>query len=81
MKRYALDKPLVQRRLRNWKSLSISAAGDSMAAGRFRKRKPLDCGRARCGLCHSEKIHDRPSASQRRANERAVYEVNEALQG
>lgn len=24
--------------------------------GRWRKRKPLDCGRAKCGVCHGEKF-------------------------
>lgn len=36
--------------------------------GRFRKRDPHDCGKARCQLCHGEKIHGRPSAHQRRAD-------------
>jgi hypothetical protein len=27
-----------------------------LQAGRFRKKKALDCGKARCLLCHYEKI-------------------------
>jgi hypothetical protein len=38
------------------------------AKGRFRKRDPHDCGKARCQLCHGEKIFGKPSANQRRAN-------------
>jgi hypothetical protein len=26
--------------------------------GRFRKKHALDCGRAKCGLCHCAKIYD-----------------------
>ncbi len=27
--------------------------------GRYRKRKPLDCGNPQCGLCHSDKFPKR----------------------
>jgi hypothetical protein len=33
--------------------------------GRFRKQKALGCGRARCLLCHFEKIFGIPKASDR----------------
>jgi hypothetical protein len=35
-------------------------------AGRFRKRKPLGCGRSRCRLCHFEKIFGVRSLNDRR---------------
>ena len=35
-------------------------------SGRFRKRKPLGCGRSRCRLCHFEKTFGLPSVSDRR---------------
>jgi hypothetical protein len=30
---------------------------DDRAAGRWAKRHPGDCGRARCGLCHGDKLY------------------------
>jgi hypothetical protein len=38
----------------------------SAGIGALRKRKPLDCGRARCGLCHSEKWMPRDRLNERR---------------
>lgn len=37
--------------------------------GYFRKREPLDCGRARCGLCHWSKMWEpkRRAATKRKA--------------
>ncbi|MBC8874737.1 MAG: hypothetical protein H8E44_35370 [Planctomycetes bacterium] len=32
--------------------------------GRFRKRNGLGCGRARCFLCHSDKLLDRPTRDE-----------------
>lgn len=29
--------------------------------GRFRKRHPFDCGRAKCGICHFDKKYDIPT--------------------
>jgi hypothetical protein len=34
-------------------------------AGRYRKRKALDCGKARCGLCSGHKVHGIPSHKDR----------------
>lgn len=73
MKRYAQDIALMDRRVREWKALSFSAA--DVERGRFRKRKPLDCGRARCGLCHSEKRFGRPAARQRRADQAFAHDL------
>src|SRR5262245_28313515 len=38
------------------------------ALGRFRKRKALDCGKARCSLCSGEKIHKIQSYQDRLRN-------------
>lgn len=81
MKRYAQDSALIARRARQWHTLSSSGSADSAQPGRFRKRKPLDCGRARCGLCHSEKLHHRPSHADKRAAEAAAHDLREAVQG
>jgi len=35
--------------------------------GRFRKRHALDCGRARCFLCHGDKLLDLRTREQRLA--------------
>ncbi len=45
------------------------------SAGRFRKRKPLDCGRAKCKLCHGEKLYNRPSVKDLRADEAFRFEL------
>ena len=46
--------------------------------GFLRKRRPLDCGRPRCGVCHFEKIYGR----QARANEgRQAIEFDLAAAG
>ncbi len=45
------------------------------SAGRFRKRKPLDCGRAQCKLCHGEKLYNRPSVKDLRADEAFRFEL------
>lgn len=51
MKRYHKDIPLMERRAKEWKVL----VGDTgKERGRFRKRKPLDCGKSRCQCCHGE---------------------------
>ncbi|HKI37947.1 MAG TPA: hypothetical protein VKA46_39195 [Gemmataceae bacterium] len=38
--------------------------------GRFRKRRALDCGHARCQLCHFDKIHGIKTHHQRVADVR-----------
>lgn len=66
MRRYALEILLLRRLLRQWKAYNSEAY--PVERGRFRKRKPLDCGRARCGCCHAEKVYRRRSVHQRRAD-------------
>lgn len=48
-----------------------------LSPGRFRKRHPLDCGRARCHLCHGEKLMDRLTPAQIRANEAFAQSVKD----
>ena len=36
-------------------------AARHVQAGRYRKRKALDCGKARCGLCSGHKRYGTPS--------------------
>jgi hypothetical protein len=56
MKRYAQDKPKTERR---WKAhrryLSVPCTHQP---GRFHKRKPLDCGKPRCVMCHGDKLSE-----------------------
>jgi hypothetical protein len=44
--------------------------------GRFRKSRGLGCGRARCQLCHFEKIHGVRSHYQRVADIRYLDQLN-----
>lgn len=37
--------------------------------GRYRKRKALDCGNPRCGVCHSDKFPKRDLTPQERRAE------------
>jgi hypothetical protein len=74
LKRYAEDSALIERRAKFWRARGL-AGNQSVEPGRFRKRHPLDCGRARCGLCHSEKLYGRRSPADKRADERAAYEL------
>lgn len=47
----------------------------SAGIGALRWKKPLDCGRARCGICHSEKFYEpkRRGAKKRAAIEFDIY--------
>ncbi|MBC8000229.1 MAG: hypothetical protein IAF58_19900 [Leptolyngbya sp.] len=74
MKRYAQDRGLMSRRRKFFASFSHGGTVDS--GGRFRKRKPLDCGRTQCKLCHGEKLFNRPSVKDVRADE----QFNQMLQ-
>jgi hypothetical protein len=50
MKRYHEERPLMERRAKEWLTIS----GSFREPGHFRKRKPLDCGISRCTCCHGE---------------------------
>lgn len=45
--------------------------------GRFRKRHPLDCGRASCKLCHGEKAYGKRSVKVRSADEAFALQLRE----
>lgn len=47
--------------------------------GRFRKRHPLDCGRANCKLCHGEKIFGKRSVKRQRADEAFASDLQDAF--
>lgn len=36
----------------------------------WNKRRPLDCGRARCLVCHGKKVYGLPTWKERRERER-----------
>ena len=69
MTRYHSELALIHRRVREW---VVLARAHPRPGGRFRKRKPLDCGRARCYTCSPMKLLDDPTMQERRArlNER-----------
>jgi len=75
LKRYAEDAPILQRRAKEHVRWFGTRA--VLEKGRYRKRHPLDCGRARCQLCHGEKIHRRASIKERRAAEALKAELAE----
>lgn len=52
------------RRMHHWPDHQVNCDRE-LQRGRFRKRKPLDCGRARCLLCHFEKLFRIPSIKDR----------------
>lgn len=77
MKRYHLERERIRREhrfhLRNvhkWPTQPVNCACE-LQAGRFRKKKALDCGKARCLLCHYEKIFGIPSHRDRVRQQRA----------
>lgn len=74
MKRYHEDRGLMSRRRKFYAHVSH---GEVDSAGRFRKRKPLDCGRAQCKLCHGEKLFNRPSVKDLRADEAFLFQLQQ----
>ena len=68
MKRFHEELPLLVRRARVARLYTSSITGktegrsfkekgrNSAPLGVFRKRKPYDCGQARCMLCHGQKL-------------------------
>ena len=65
MTRYHAELAIIHRRVREWISLSSPPHG-KIVPGRFRKKKPLDCGRARCGLCSAMKLLSVPTVQELR---------------
>lgn len=63
------------RTIRVWRRHLSFHAGEALncrcelQVGRFRKtQRMLGCGKARCFLCHGEKLLKRPTLQQRRAD-------------
>ena len=54
MKRFAEEKSIMQRRAK-FALQSIGAEFIWHELGRMRKKHPLDCGKARCGVCAAYK--------------------------
>jgi hypothetical protein len=79
MKRYADERPLLARRAAQWRALSSDAC--DVEPGRFRKRKPLDCGRARCQVCHCDKLFGHQHVSRQRFCEAADDALRQLSQG
>jgi hypothetical protein len=50
---------------------------DECPKGRFRKRHPLDCGRAKCKLCHGEKLYGKRSVKGQRADQAFASQLQE----
>ena len=62
MKRFHEELPLLVRRARVAERFASGVTGKwgsrngEVPLGTFRKRKPHDCGQARCMLCHGQKL-------------------------
>lgn len=54
MKRYHDDWALIQRRAREWWNWTHGSEWAAKPMGKFRKRKPLDCGKSQCVCCHGD---------------------------
>lgn len=57
MKRRAIEQHICERRARDANNWGFPAKLKN--PGRWRKRKPLDCGNVRCGICHYSKYYKR----------------------
>ena len=67
------------RRVRFWPKEPVDCECE-LQAGRFRKKKALDCGKAACLLCHYEKIFGIPSYQDRLRLLRAKDSVADNLE-
>lgn len=67
MKRWHEELPISRRRFWSYNNWLFYSNGFGMYGrrdvtvqyGRYRKRKPLDCGNPQCGICHSDKFPKR----------------------
>ncbi len=50
----------------------------SLPLGRFRKRKPFDCGHSGCYVCHRNKLSGVPTADRLHADQDLALELEEA---
>jgi hypothetical protein len=86
MRRWRSEKQIaIRRRLEHltlvhgWPERTVECICDQQL-GRFRKHKALGCSKARCYLCHSDKLLGRPRRSERAAALK-MKEGLEALNG
>jgi hypothetical protein len=54
LRRYHSELTLMQRRAREWERWTYGDARCAKPKGRFRKRKPLDCGKSQCVCCSGD---------------------------
>ena len=69
MTRYHAELAIIHRRVREWMRLSSSGQrgeASPFPPGRYLKRKPLDCGRARCYTCSAMKLMAVPTVQELR---------------
>ena len=52
MKRYHEERALMERRAKEYMTFGPGPKGNE--PGRFRKKKPFDCGKSRCCVCNGE---------------------------
>jgi hypothetical protein len=66
VKRYHDEISLMDRRAKEW--MTFGPGG--VERGRFRKKKPFDCGKSRCSVCHVEsKFPKRTPTRKERMND------------
>lgn len=65
MRRAAEERGLAVRRQRDRKTY-LGRFGEPGAPGYYRKSRPLGCKKARCWLCHGDKLLGIPTMQERR---------------
>ena len=87
MKRYHQDRARILsehrfhlRFVHHWPKKPIDCECE-LQAGRFRKKKALDCGKARCLVCHYEKIFGIVSYQDRVRLRKATDSVTDYFEG
>ncbi|MBX7218436.1 MAG: hypothetical protein K1Y36_00675 [Blastocatellia bacterium] len=81
MKRYHQERERTKRNYQQHLSVLgrlVTIAG-GFEPGRFRKRKPIGCGRPRCRLCHYDKIYGIPTVQDRIRQQRYADSLREFL--
>ena len=69
-RRYNRSRVIVNR-IRKWKDISVD---DELWCnpGKLSKHDPYDCRKARCLLCHGDKIYERLTNKRRRRSEKLI---------
>jgi hypothetical protein len=68
MQRWHRETHIARRHQRDRAHLICCEFDRNRQLGRFRKRNGLDCGRARCFLCHGDKLLDRQTREESMAD-------------